>query len=345
MSDNSNLITSKALVNDEFYTRLEDIENELKHYRKHFLGKIVLCNCDDPRVSNFFRYFSLNFETLGLKKLICTCYKNQNADLFSAHDCEKAVYTVYEGDVNGNHMPDPEEVKVFPLKGDGDFRSAECIELLKQADIVVTNPPFSLFREYISLLVKYEKKFLIIGNQNAISTREIFSLLKENKVWLGYHNGHTLFAVPDFYQIPDSYDPNDRSRLRSNGYIIDDNGKIWRNLGNICWYTNLDIKKRHEEIDTYREYNPTDYPQYDNYKAIEVCPVDSIPADYMGVMGVPVTFMNKFNPDQFEIIGITESDKQPGYSLGEYKIPGHAKYDRPYLNGKRGYARIFIKRK
>ena len=183
---NSALTAAKAAKKDEFYTQLTDIEKELAHYKEHFRGKTVLCNCDDPRVSNFFKYFTLNFDHLGLKRVIATCYKSQSVDLFSTHDCEQAVYQIYDGERDTNNMPDENEIAVKPLKGDGDFRSAECIELLKQADIVVTNPPFSLFREYVAQLIKYEKKFLIIGNKNALTYKELFPLIKNNLMWTGY---------------------------------------------------------------------------------------------------------------------------------------------------------------
>ncbi len=195
---NLNLHAAKRGKKDEFYTQLTDIENELYHYRYHFKDKVVYCNCDDPRVSNFFRFFSKQFEFYELKKLITTCYKNQQPDLFSSHDSERAVYLEYEGDQDGNNRPDSHEINVRHLQGDGDFRSQECIELLKQADIVVTNPPFSLFREYVAQLMKYDKKFLIIGHQNVITYKEIFPLIKDNKIWLGY--GFKGDSLP-FYQI------------------------------------------------------------------------------------------------------------------------------------------------
>ena len=251
---------------DEFYTQLPDIERELKHYRKHFKGKVVYCNCDDPRVSNFFHYFSYNFEKLGLKKLITTCYKSQNADLFSQNDSEQAIYLEYEGDKNGNSVPDPEEIGIKPLKGDGDFRSAESIELLKQADIVVTNPPFSLFREYVAQLIEYDKKFVIIGQQNAITYKEILPLIKEDKMWLGY--GST--AAHGVRQ----------ARLTTEGSAQgddDDKDGTDRSLRNVSWFTNLDISKRHEELILYKTYNPDDYPTYDNYDAIEVSRAEGHP--------------------------------------------------------------------
>ena len=303
---NKNLNKAKGAKKDEFYTQLEDINNELRHYREHFRGKTVLCNCDDPRVSNFFTYFAYNFEFLGLEKLITTCYKNQNIDLFSQNKSEQAVYLVYEGDKNGDHIPNAEEIGVKPLKGDGDFRSKECIELLKEADIVVTNPPFSLFREYVAQLMEYDKKFLIVGNQNAIKYKEIFPLLKANKVWLGYQFGDMKFKVPD------SYEP------RETRFWIDETGQKWRSLGNICWFTNLDIKKRHEDLILYKYYTPEEYPTYANYNAIDVSKTADIPCDYNGLMGVPITFMDKYNPEQFEIIGIAEGDSGKELGLAPY---------------------------
>lgn len=287
-----NIDKAKAAKKDEFYTQLEDINNELRHYREHFRGKTVLCNCDDPRVSNFFTYFAYNFEFLGLKKLITTCYKNLNMDLFSQNNCETAVYLEYYGDRNGNHIPDAGEIGIKPLKGDGDFRSKECIELLKEADIVVTNPPFSLFREYIAQLMKYDKKFLIIGNQNNATYKEIFPLIQNDKIWLGYKCGDMAFQVPDYYESKETR------------YWQDENGQKWRSMGNICWYTNLDIKKRHENLILYKKYTDEDYPHYINYDAIEVSKTEFIPMDYEGVMGVPITFLDKYNPEQFKIIGI-----------------------------------------
>ena len=287
-----NIDKAKEAKKDEFYTQLEDINNELKHYREHFRGKTVLCNCDDPRISNFFTYFAYNFEFLGLKKLMTTCYKNQNMDLFSQNESEQVVYLVYEGDKNGDHIPTADEIGVHPLKGDGDFRSQECIELLKEADIVVTNPPFSLFREYLAQLIEYDKKFLILGNQNAITYKEIFPLIQNNKMWLGSALSYAAFKVPNYYEE------------KSTRFWVDENGQKWRSMGNICWFTNLDIKKRHENLILYKNYSQELYPHYINYDAIEVSKTDFIPADYDGIMGVPITFMDKYNPEQFEIIGI-----------------------------------------
>ena len=230
-AQNKNLHEAKNAKKDEFYTQLSVIEKELKHYKNHFKNKVVFCNCDDPRVSNFFHYFSYNFEKLGLKNLITTCYKNQDMDLFSQHNTEKAIYLEYEGDKNENKVPDPEEIGLQHLKGDGDFRSKECIELLKQADIVVTNPPFSLFREYVAQLVEYNKKFLIIGNVNAITYKEIFKLIKDNNLWLGasIHSGDREFGVPDDYP------------LKAAGYRIDNEGGIKHGISKSILNTDMPL--------------------------------------------------------------------------------------------------------
>lgn len=295
MSTNSSLSAAKTAKEDEFYTQLSDIERELKHYKKHFEDKVVYLNCDDPRVSNFFHYFSYNFEKLKLKKLIATCYKSQDIDLFSEHTAEQAVYLEYEGDRDGDMVPGPDEIGIKPMKGDGDFRSPESIELLKQADIVVTNPPFSLFREYVAQLMEYDKKFIIVGNQNTLTTKDIFELVRQDKLWLGYNNGDMAFKVPEHYPARDTR------------FWIDDSGQKWRSLGTVCWLTNLDIAKRHEDLILYKSYSPEEYKSYDNFDAIEVTKTSDIPQDYDGVMGVPVGFLTKHNPDQFEIVGITKT--------------------------------------
>ena len=306
---NKSLHQAKEAKKDEFYTQLIDIENELRHYREHFRDKIVLCNCDDPYESNFFKYFALNFNALGLRKLIATCYNGspvQGNELMIDFgdlqtDPKKIAYKVEITEVkdeNGNGTINLTDVQ-YLLKNDknvlsilqtGDFRSAECIELLKQADIVCTNPPFSLFREYVAQLIEYEKKFLIIGNQNAITYKEIFPLIKENKLWLGFKTGDMAFKVPQ------TYEP------RETRYWQDETGQKWRSMGNICWFTNLDHRKRHEDLVLYKKYTPEDYPKYDNYDAINVDKTADIPCDYDGVMGVPITFLDKYNPEQFEIV-------------------------------------------
>jgi len=321
---NENLHKAKNAKKDEFYTQLSDIENELKHYKEHFKGKTVFCNCDDPRVSNFFHYFSFNFEELGLKKLITTCYKNQDANLFSKNDSEKAIYLEYTGDKNNNRVPDIEEIGIKYLDDDGDFRKKGSIELLKQADIVVTNPPFSLFREYVAQLIEYDKKFLIIGPFNAIAYKEIFKLIKENIIWLGYGflNGNAYFKIAD-------------SMIKefADGVYNPETGLV--KFRNVTWFTNLDINKRHEELILYKKYTPEEYPKYDNYDAIEVSKTKDIPEDYAGAMGVPITFLDKYNPDQFEIMGIDRV-------LVE-ELTG--KVSRFLINGKELYARIVIRNK
>lgn len=328
---NQNLQAAKAAKKDEFYTQLPDIERELRHYKEHFKGKTVICNCDDPRVSNFYKFFSMKFEPLGLKRLICTCYKHQDVDLFGDHGSEKAVYIDYTGG----------EENILPLKGDGDFRSEECIELLKQADIVVTNPPFSLFREYVAQLMKYEKKFLIIGNQNAITYKEVFECFMKDSVWMGYHCGDMSFRVPDDYE------------LRETRSWRDEEGHNWRSLGNACWYTNLDHDKRHEPLILYKKYSEIEYPTYDNYDAINVDKVDSIPEDFYEIMGVPITFLDKYCPEQFEILGLTDRQNTSGLRTKKYTIEHHPKYNDLNARGviikngeyKQIYARILIRRK
>ena len=310
-SQNTNLTLAKANKKDEFYTQLSDIERELKHYKKHFKDKVVLCNCDDPRVSNFFHFFSYNFEKLGLKKLIATCYKSQDGDLFSQNNSERAIYLEYTGDKNGNNVPDAEEIGIKHLQGDGDFRSKECIELLKQADIVVTNPPFSLFREYVSQLVEYDKKFVIIGHQNAITYKEIFKLIKENKIWLGF--GFTGGAG---HFINTQYENYATATDKKEGMI---------RVSGVHWFTNLDINKRHEDLILYKNYTPEEYPKYENFDAINVNITKDIPVDYSGAMGVPITFLDKYNPEQFEIIGLGISNSGLEVGVQPYK-PEHKKY-------------------
>lgn len=324
---NTTLTAARAAKKDEFYTQLSDIERELVHYKEHFRGKTVLCNCDDPRVSNFFKYFTLNFEHLGLRRVIATCYKSQDVDLFSMNTSERAVYQIYEGDRDGNRMPDVDEIEVRPLQGDGDFRSAECIELLKQADIVVTNPPFSLFREYVAQLIKYDKKFVIVGHQNAITYKEIFPLLKENKLWLGYGfkggAGHFYSKYEDVATAGDHRE----GMIRVSG---------------VTWFTNLDIAKKHEELILYKHYTPEEYPHYDNYDAINVNKTSDIPCDYDGVMGVPITFLYKYNPEQFEIIGATESEGK-GFSNGLWN--DNSRVCQPLVKGEKMYKRLFVRKK
>lgn len=334
IATNKNLQEAKNEKNDEFYTILSDVERELRHYKGHFKDKVVFCNCDDPRVSNFFHYFSYNFENLGLKKLITTCYKNQNRDLFSDHKSEKAIWLEYNGDKNDDRVPNPEEIGIHHLTGDGDFRSKESIELLKQADIVVTNPPFSKFREYVTQLIKYDKKFLIVGNWNAITYKEVFKPIKEDKLWLGINSNRNFsgFIVPKHYS------------LHGTEARIDEDGNRIVSTNNTCWFTNLDISKRHEELILFKKYNPEVYPTYDNYNAIEISKVVDIPNDYKGVMGVPITFIDKYTPGQFEIIG-ADSEVKEGLLPDIVNPNWHGKIDRAYNNGKRMYARLLIKLK
>jgi hypothetical protein len=328
-SKNSNLSKAKGSKNDEFYTQLPDIERELKHYREHFNGKVVYCNCDDPRVSNFFHYFSYNFENLGLKRLITTCYKNQDLDLFSQNSAEHAIWLDYKGDSNGNRVPDLTEISKHSLSGDGDFRSHECIELLKSADIVVTNPPFSLFREYVSQLIEHDKKFVIVGSLNALSYKEIFSLVRANKIWLGYgfSGGNAYFKTPHQKEFAQGvFDPK-------TGLV---------KFRNVTWYTNLDINKRHENLILYRKYDPEHYPEYDHYRAININKVAEIPLDYQGAMGVPLTFLDKYNPDQFEILNSNDyrrNDQVP------YKEHGLIKDKEGAINGEPTYVRVLIRNK
>lgn len=318
-NNNKALSAAGQAKKDEFYTQLVDIENELRHYKEHFKGKVVFCNCDDPYESNFFKYFAINFNHLGLKKLICTCYAGSpvvytqlslfgDEEVIGEEPSDKKPYKIeitHVDDLNGDGAVDLTDVELLLrsvdgkptlLDGDGDFRSQECIELLKEADIVVTNPPFSLFREYIALLVKHEKKFLIIGNVNAVTYKEVFPLFKENKLWLGasIHSGDREFRVPDSYP------------LQSAGWRIDENGIKYIRVKGVRWFTNLDYSERHEDLVLYRSYTPQEYPQYANYDAVDVNKTADIPCDFHGIMGVPVTFMDKFNPEQFEIIGCAD---------------------------------------
>ena len=256
---NRTLNEAKRSKYDEFYTQLSDIENELRHYRRHFRGKTVYCNCDDPRISNFWQYFALNFRQLGLKKLITTCYRNQNMDMFSRHDSEQAIKLEYDGYREGENVPRPEDIGITYLDGDGDFRSSECIEILKEADIVVTNPPFSLFREYAAQLVEYDKKFLIIGPWNSVTYKEIFPLIRDNRLWLGrgFNAGNAYFGVSP--ELGKSFAKG-----------VYDAGTGLAKFRNVTWFTNLDHAKRHEDLILYKRYSPEEYPKYDNYDAINV---------------------------------------------------------------------------
>ena len=349
MANNKNLSQANKAKKDEFYTQLVDIENELRHYKQFFKGKTVFCNCDDPYESNFVKYFAMNFNTLGLKKLIATCYATSPVMYtqltFLGDEIEVGVYD--EGkkpykieiaevrDENGDGAIDIDDFEAMLrnnppelLGGDGDFRSDECIALLKEADVVVTNPPFSLFREYIAQLMQYEKKFIIIGHQNAITYKEIFPLIQDNKIWLGYgFKGNAGFFINTRYEDYAKSGQHKEGMIRVSG---------------VMWYTNIDIQKRHEDLILYKPYTPEEFPKYDNYNAIEVSKSIEIPCDYDGVMGVPITFMDKYNPEQFEIIGATESEGK-GFSNGLWNE--ESKVAQPLVKGERKYKRIFIRRK
>lgn len=332
MAKNTNLHAANRAKKDEFYTQLSDIENELRHYTDHFRGKVVYCNCDDPRVSNFFHYFAYNFRVLGLKKLITTCYQNQQMDLFSRHDAERAIWLEYDGTQNETGVPSVEDIGIHHLAGDGDFRSAECIALLQQADIVVTNPPFSLFREFVEQLIHYEKQFLIIGNMNATTYKEIFPLIKDNKLWYGasIKSGDREFGVPEHYPLTAA-----TSR-------VDSNGNRYVRVKGVRWFTNLDYPQRHEELILYKRYSPEEYPKYDNYDAINVDKTAEIPMDWDGAMGVPISFLDKHNPEQFEIISANDlrlNDRVPVKSHGLIKDKDGS------IDGKPKYVRIVIRNK
>lgn len=358
-----NLTQARIARNDEFYTQLDDISKELKHYKEDFRDKVVFCNCDDPYESNFFKYFALNFNALKLKKLIATCYNGSpvsgNELLLdfgtTVDDPKKIAYKVEISevtDVNGDGAINLTDIKYLIqndknvlsiLKENGDFRSQECIKLLQEADIVVTNPPFSLFREYIAQLFQYDKKFIILGNMNAMTYREIFPLLKNNKMWIGYgFNMSMVFRTT----YPNLLEAN-RQYVRNKGYDPDQN---YVKTPAIAWFTNLDIKKRHETLDLYKRYTPEEYPKFDNYDAINVDRVSDIPMDYEGVMGVPITFLDKYNPDQFEIIWQASGNTRvcaPKEVLAELKYTP-MKEDRggcALVHGKRCYSRVLIRRK
>ena len=316
MAKNGSL--NKAGINkeDEFYTKLTDIEKEMRYYREHFKDKIIFCNCDDPEESNFWKYFELNFDVLGLKKLVSTHFET-----------DKPSYKLeIIGDINGDGKTNKYDIIKTTLRQNGDFRSPECIEIMKEADIIITNPPFSLYREYINTLIEYKKKFIILASQNSITYKEVFTLLKENKIWLGKNAGDMEFVVPSYYEP------------RATRYR-EENGIKYRSFGNMCWMTNLELTRRNEELILYKKYTPENYPMFDNYDAIFVDKVENIPIDYDGVMGVPITFLSKHNPEQFKIIGLVA-----GNIKGLAGIPSKIGKDGPYINGKLKYGRIFIKK-
>lgn len=367
MAGNKTLRNANKKKEDEFYTRLEDIENELKHYREDYKGKVIFCNCDDPYESNFFKYFAMNFNTFGLKKLIATCYSsspiaNTQLSLFDiiephTEGDNKKPYKIEiteVKDLNGDGAIDLFDVEYLLksdkntlslLEGDGDFRSAECIELLKQSDIVATNPPFSLFRDYIATLVEYDKKFIVIGNTNALTYKETFKLIKENKLRTGYTN----FNVGMYFYVPDTWEK----------YHKIENGRKLVRVSTSCWFTNLEVKKHKEDLILFKPYTPEEYPKYYNFDAININKVSDIPCDYDGIMGVPITFIDKYNPDQFEVIGLGISNSGIEVGVRPY-TPEHKKYRKEvqkrgavdgdlYLveNGEVNvpYARVLIKKK
>ena len=336
---------------DEFYTQMSDIEKEMKCYRQYFEGKTVFCNCDDPFESNFFKYFAMNFNFLKLKKLICTCYAGSpishteldDLPLFSQNkESERMPYMIQISEVsdqNGDGAVDMTDIETLLrndknlltiLDGDGDFRSEESIAWLKEADIVVTNPPFSLFREYIAQLIKYDKKFIIIGNQNAITYKEVFPLIRDNKLWLGasIHSGDREFRVPDSYP------------LNAAGCRVDEDGHKYIRVKGVRWWTNVDYPTRHEDLILYKKYDQELYPKFDNYDAINVDVTKDIPFDYDGIMGVPITFLDKYNPEQFSIIGLIA-----GNIRGLAGVESSTGRDGPYIDGKLKYGRILIRRK
>jgi hypothetical protein len=339
---NKNLHSARTAKTDEFYTQLIDIEKELKNYKDQFRGKVVYCNCDDPFESNFFKYFASNFNALGLKKLITTSYVKSpivggQLPLFEVEGLKPSGKEPFKIEIT--KVPDTDkdgainldDVKYLlkhnkntatPLKGNGDFRSDECIKLLKEADIVVTNPPFSLFRDYVAQLMEHKKKFLILGDQNAITYKETFGYIKDNKLWLGYDNGGTKW-----FQVPMDYDIPTESRKK----IV--KGVKYFSMGRILWFTNLDTTKRHENLVLYKKYTPEEFPKYDNYDVINVDRVYDIPMDYKGVMGVPITFVDKYNPKQFEILGVANSARWIGYKC------------LTLIQGRKIYNRILIKNK
>lgn len=328
---NDDFQEARRAKKDEFYTSLSDIEIELKNYTRHFKGKVVYCNCDDPQISNFFQYFSANFEALGLKKLIVTCYRGKDVTLFEGNNSARGVCLEYTGVKNGNRVPHVEEIGIKLLSGDGDFRSAESVALLKQADIVVTNPPFSLFREFVAQLVEYDKKFLIIGNMNAVTYKEIFPLFQNNQIWYGpsIRSGDREFRVPENYPITAA------------GSRVDKFGNKYVRVKGVRWFTNLDYPSRFVDPDLQRVFCPDVYPKYINFDAIEVGKTMDIPVDYEGPMGVPISFLDKYNPEQFEILG---SSKSLGRQMSQVAKKGTYQQGGPrfYLpNGDGTYRRMY----
>ncbi len=364
IKEHKSLENAKKGRREAFYMQLKYIERECRHYRKCFEGKVVFCNCDDPYESSFFKYFAINFNAFGLKKLITTSYKSspiagKELPLADIGVEEGHAYSIEISEVkdwNGDDAVDLEDVRwllmhdenaVTQLDGDGDFRSPECVKLLKQADIVVAAPPYKMLKEYVDLLRQYGKQFLIAGNQNAVTYKGVFPWIMNHEMWMGYNSGHTVFYVPQTYTIPGFYDMDNHRRLQSNGYCIDSNGFLWRELNSTCWYTNIETGRRYEEMILYRHYHPEQYPRYDNFDAIDVSLVADIPKDYYGVMGVPLTFLTKYCPEQFEILGITDRYNQSGLRTKRYD----ASYGKGYshlnanaqLKTEDGYKSMFVR--
>lgn len=338
-SRNRDFRAAQRAKSDEFFTSFDVIELELAHYQHHFQGKVVYCNCDDPRASNFFRYFASNFEKLGLKRLITTCYRSADRNDFGSGGDKQAVFFEYLGNHSKHGIPDAEEIGVKSMAGDGDFRSAESIALLAEADIVVTNPPFSLFREFIAQLVEHKKKFLVIGNMNALTYKEIFPLFQANQIWYGpsIRSGDREFRVPESYP------------LTAAGVRVDGQGNKYVRVKGVRWFTNLDYRGRDEKLELHKTYDPTAYPRYANFDAIEVGKTMEIPVDYPGLMGVPITFMDKYNPQQFDIIGSSRTLGRPMSEVAEKGRfqPGGPRFYLPNEDGtfRRLYDRIVIQRK
>lgn len=334
---NRDLRTAQRAKQDEFYTSLRDIELEMAHYGPHFQDKIVYCNCDDPRASNFVRYFVENFESLGLRKLIATCYRSQDGNSFSRSDSDGGVFLEYTGPKSKGSVPDFEAIGIQKLSGDGDFRSVESIELLHQSDIVVTNPPFSLFREFLGQLFEHQKQFLIIGNMNAVTYNEVFPLFQNGQMWYGpsIRSGDREFRVPDDY-------PLNAARTR-----IDAQGAKYVRVKGVRWFTNLDYQGRHRDLELTQAYRPDAYPKYANFDAIDVSRTADIPKDYGDPMGVPITLLDKYNPSQFEILGSSRTLARPMSIIapkGTYQ-PGGPRFYLPNSDGtfRRMYDRIVVR--
>lgn len=325
---NKNLTKARNRKNDEFYTRLEDITSEMQHYKQHFSGKVIYCPCDklfNVGRSNFGRYFLGKFHSLGIKKLICTQYNPNGFGIATEYDFEKCgIKWEYNGEKADGDFIDESEIDTYFLKGDGSFDSPECREIMKNCDIVVTNPPFSLFRKFLAQIMEFNKKFIILGNMNALTYKEVFPLIKENKIWLGYRN----LGSDMFFEITDEYKKVIVKEKKEGSGWKEIDGEVMGRVANACWYTNLEHTKRKEKIYLDKTYNPTDYPKYDNYDAINVNRLEDIPKDYDGVMGVPITYLGKYNPNQFKIIKFRKGDDDKDLSV----------------NGKCPYFRILIRK-